>query len=85
MGENSKFPLHSQTLRRSSKILFIRFCNFGLITRDPTFVEVKTALINKDQKKALELEVKKLEVLLAMVREPDVNPTVIVKEGEEET
>ena len=30
--------------------------------------EVKTALINKDQKKALELEVKKLEVLLAMVR-----------------
>ena len=42
-------------------------------------------MINKDQKKALELEVKKLEVLLAMVREPDVNPTVIVKEGDEET
>ena len=46
--------------------------------------EVKTALINKDQKKALELEVKKLEVLLAMVREPDVNPTVKKTEEDEE-
>ena len=35
--------------------------------------EVKTALINKDPKKALEFEVKKLETLLAMVREPDEN------------
>ena len=35
--------------------------------------EVKAALLNKDSKKALEFEVKKLETLLAMVREPDEN------------
>lgn len=44
--------------------------------------EVKAALLNKDTKKALELEIKKLEVLLAMVREPEDNETVIVKEEE---
>ena len=45
--------------------------------------DVKTALMNKDPKKALELEVKKLEVLLAMVREPDENPSTLVREQEE--
>ncbi|TRY67482.1 hypothetical protein TCAL_05969 [Tigriopus californicus] len=35
--------------------------------------EVKTALANKEPKKALELEIKKLENLLAMVREPQDN------------
>ena len=35
--------------------------------------EVRVALANKEPKKALELEVKKLENLLAMVREPDEN------------
>ena len=44
--------------------------------------EVKTAIINKDPKKALELEVKKLEVLLAMVREPEDN--VVVKQEEDQ-
>ena len=39
--------------------------------------------MNKDPKKALELEVKKLEVLLAMVREPDENPSTLVREQEE--
>lgn len=38
--------------------------------------EVKAAFVNKDAKKALELEVKKLEVLLAMVREPEENSTM---------
>ena len=33
--------------------------------------EVRTAMINKEPKKALELEIRKLESLLAMVREPD--------------
>jgi hypothetical protein len=33
--------------------------------------DVKSALINKDPKKALVFETKKLEVLLAMVREPE--------------
>lgn len=33
--------------------------------------DVRTAMINKEPKKALELEVRKLESLLAMVREPD--------------
>ena len=33
--------------------------------------EVKAATINKDQKKILSFETKKLEVLLAMVKEPD--------------
>ena len=35
--------------------------------------EVRVALANREPKKALELEVKKLENLLAMVREPDEN------------
>ena len=39
--------------------------------------------MNKDPKKALELEVKKLEVLLAMVREPDENPSTLVRTEEE--
>lgn len=46
--------------------------------------DVKTALMNKDPKKALELEVKKLEVLLAMVREPDENPSTLGNQEEEE-
>ena len=33
--------------------------------------EVKTALLNKDLKKAGEMEIKKLEQLLGQVREPD--------------
>ena len=33
--------------------------------------EVKAATINKDPKKILSFETKKLEVLLAMVKEPD--------------
>lgn len=33
--------------------------------------EVKTALVDKDEKKAYMCEVKKLESILAMVREPD--------------
>ena len=33
--------------------------------------EVKAALIDKDEKKALMFETKKLEIILAMVREPD--------------
>ena len=33
--------------------------------------EVKQALVGKDEKKARVFEVKKLETLLAMVREPD--------------
>ena len=35
--------------------------------------EVRTAMLNKEPKKALELEIRKLESLLAMVREPDEN------------
>ena len=35
--------------------------------------EVKTALLNKDLKKAGEMEIKKLEQLLGQVREPDVD------------
>ena len=35
--------------------------------------EVRTALLTKDEKKAHFYQVKKLETLLAMVREPDVN------------
>ena len=46
--------------------------------------DVKTALVNKDPKKALELEIKKLEVLLAMVREPDDNPVSTLAKQEEE-
>ena len=45
--------------------------------------DVKTALMNKDKKKALELEVKKLEILLAMVREPDDTPSTLVRVEEE--
>ena len=41
---------------------------------------VRTALLQKDKKKALEIEVKKLEVILAMVREPED----VVKEKTEE-
>ena len=41
--------------------------------------EVKTALINKDQKKALELEVKKLEVLLAMERNFSMFENIFLK------
>ena len=33
--------------------------------------EVKAALVDKDEKKALMFETKKLESILAMVREPD--------------
>ena len=33
--------------------------------------EVKAALVDKDEKKAMMFEVKKLESILAMVREPD--------------
>ena len=33
--------------------------------------EVKTALLNKDLKKAGEMEIKKLEQLLGQVREPE--------------
>ena len=33
--------------------------------------EVRSALLNKEPKKALEMETKKLESLLAMVKEPD--------------
>lgn len=39
--------------------------------------------MNKDKKKALELEVKKLEILLAMVREPDDTPSTLVRVEEE--
>ena len=47
--------------------------------------EVKAALVDKDEKKALMFETKKLESILAMVREPDVNPTVKkAEDGEEE-
>ena len=35
--------------------------------------EVKAALVDKDEKKALMFETKKLESILAMVREPDEN------------
>ena len=35
--------------------------------------EVKTALLNKDLKKAGEMEIKKLEQLLGQVREPDID------------
>ena len=35
--------------------------------------EVKNALINKDLKKAGEMEIKKLEAILAQVREPEKN------------
>ena len=35
--------------------------------------EVKAALVDKDEKKALMFETKKLESILAMVREPDDN------------
>lgn len=45
--------------------------------------EVRAALISKDTKKALELETKKLETLLAMVREPE-DKIVAEKEDEEE-
>ena len=34
--------------------------------------EVRNALLNKDKKKAMASEVKKLLIILAMVREPDV-------------
>ena len=44
--------------------------------------DVKTAFLNKDNKKALELEVKKLEVLLAMVREPDDQAAITKVEDE---
>ncbi len=44
--------------------------------------EVKSALINKDAKKALAYETKKLEVLLAMVREPEEKGLVIKEEVE---
>ena len=48
--------------------------------------EVRVALANKEPKKALELEVKKLENLLAMVREPDENAkTKPMGEGGEES
>ena len=43
---------------------------------------VKSALLNKDKKKALEVEVKKLLVILAMVREPE--DVVEKPEAEEE-
>lgn len=43
--------------------------------------EVKNAMLNKDTKKALELEVKKLETLLAMVREPG-EVTAVTEEEE---
>ena len=35
--------------------------------------EVKAALVDKDEKKAMIFETKKLESILAMVREPDEN------------
>ena len=35
--------------------------------------EVKAALVDKDEKRALMFEIKKLESILAMVREPDEN------------
>ena len=48
--------------------------------------EVRVALANKEPKKALELEVKKLENLLARVREPDENAkTKPMGEGGEES
>ena len=48
--------------------------------------EVRVAMANKEPKKALELEVKKLENLLAMVREPDENAkTKPMGEGGDET
>ena len=45
--------------------------------------EVKAALLNKDSKKALEFEIKKLETLLAMVREPDEKDKKATKKDEE--
>ena len=46
--------------------------------------EVKTAIINKDKKKALQCEVKKLLVILAMVREPEDNPKKVDVEEEDD-
>lgn len=43
--------------------------------------EVKNAMLNKDTKKALEFEIRKLETLLAMVKEP--GEVVAVKEEED--
>jgi hypothetical protein len=44
--------------------------------------DVKSALINKDPKKALVFETKKLEVLLAMVREPEEKDALPKEEAE---
>lgn len=44
--------------------------------------EVKNALMSKDKKRALEFEVKKLLIILAMVREPEDN--VKVEKDEED-
>ena len=46
--------------------------------------EVKAALLAKDPKKALAYEIKKLEILLAMVREPEENGSLIVKDEEDD-
>ena len=44
--------------------------------------EIRNATMAKDAKKVLKLECKKLESIMAMVREPDVE--IIDKENEEE-
>jgi len=43
--------------------------------------DVRSALLNREPKKAMELEIKKMESLLAMVREPEANKTVVKKEA----
>ena len=61
-------------LSNNSNVIFYRGCvhclklspNLRKQTR-----EVKAALVDKDEKKALMFETKKLESILAMVREPD--------------
>ena len=76
-GDACFFPRINYT----SPTMYIRFLSFRgcvhCLKLSPNLRkqtrEVKAALVDKDEKKALMFEVKKLESILAMVREPDEN------------